>query len=299
MKGISKMQNRENNLIKVKEAAEFLISTEFENADKKDEQYKLALKKAKAKIYTAIKKHQLDIFGETTILLNRNQVKDFKDGKITARSIYSPFGNMELDFDESVKFIESFHNPNSIKEPLKYKSRCQYGVTNKGRVLDLTYRRELSQNKAAHDYLQVNIRANNKSFPERTHVLVAFTWCENGKLKNEVHHIDGDIFNNNFINLIWITHSEHLKAHKLLDDAKVSNDFTEYNNYIDEIRKDNKWEEEYRCVAFEKDNATIFAWITKKAYTDYKKGTRTLDEIYYYEVKTERIVRECPTEKKV
>ena len=130
------MQNRENNLIKVKEAAEFLISTEFENADKKDEQYKLALKKAKAKIYTAIKKHQLDIFGETTILLNRNQVKDFKDGKITARSIYSPFGNMELDFDESVKFIESFHNPNSIKEPLKYKSRCQYGVTNKGRVLD-------------------------------------------------------------------------------------------------------------------------------------------------------------------
>ena len=82
----------------------------------------MALKKAKAKIYTAIKKHQLDIFGETTILLNRNQVKDFKDGKITARSIYSPFGNMELDFDESVKFIESFHNPNSIKEPLKYKS---------------------------------------------------------------------------------------------------------------------------------------------------------------------------------
>ena len=35
MKGISKMQNRENNLIKVKEAAEFLIRTEFENADKK------------------------------------------------------------------------------------------------------------------------------------------------------------------------------------------------------------------------------------------------------------------------
>lgn len=299
MKGISKMQNRENNLIKVKEAAEFLISTEFENADKKDEQYKLALKKAKAKIYTAIKKHQLDIFGETTILLNRNQVKDFKDGKITARSIYSPFGNMELDFDESVKFIESFHNPNSIKEPLKYKTRCQYGVTNKGRVLDLTYRRVLSQNKAAHDYMQVSIRVNNKSFPERTHVLVASAWCANGKLKNEVHHIDGDIFNNNYINLIWMTHSEHLKAHKLLDEAKVNNDFTEYNNYIDEIRKDNRWEEEYRCVAFEKDNATIFVWITKKAYTDYKTGTRTLSEIYFDEVKTERIVRKCPTEKKV
>lgn len=299
MKGISKMKNKENNLIKVKEAAEYLISTEFENADKKDEQYKLALKKAKARIYTAIKKHQLDVFGETTILLNRNQVTDFKNGKITARSLYSSFGNMELDFDESVKFIESFHNPNSIKEPLKYKTRCQYGVTNKGRVLDLSYRRVLSQNKAAHDYKQVSIRVNNKSFPERTHVLVAFAWCANGKLKNEVHHIDGEIFNNNSLNLVWVTHSEHLKAHKLLDEAKVNNDFTEYNNYIDEIRKDNRWNEEYRCVAFEKDNATIFAWITKNAYTDYKNGTRTLDEIYYDEVKTERIVRKCPTEKQV
>lgn len=122
------MQNKENNLIKVKEAAEYLISTEFVNSDKKDAKYKLALKKAKARIYKAIKKHQLDIFGETTILLNRNQVKDFKDGKITARSMYSPFGNMELDFDESVKFIESFHNPNSIKEPLKYKTRYKNSI---------------------------------------------------------------------------------------------------------------------------------------------------------------------------
>lgn len=49
------MQNRENNLIKVKEAAEFLISTEFENADKKDEQYKLALKKQKQKFTQQLK----------------------------------------------------------------------------------------------------------------------------------------------------------------------------------------------------------------------------------------------------
>ena len=71
MKGISKMQNKENNLIKVKDAAEYLISTEFENADKKDAQYKLALKKAKARIYKAIKKHQLDVFGETTEIWGR------------------------------------------------------------------------------------------------------------------------------------------------------------------------------------------------------------------------------------
>ena len=148
------MQNKENNLIKVKEAAEYLISTKFVNPDKKDAQYKLALKKAKAIIYKAIKKHQLDIFGTTTILLNRNQVKDFKDGKITARSMYSPFGNITLDFDESIRFLESFHNPNSTNTPLKYKSICQYAISNKGQVIDLTYRRVLSKNKSAHGYLQ-------------------------------------------------------------------------------------------------------------------------------------------------
>lgn len=286
----------ENKLISVKEAAEILISSEI---DKQKPEYKAALKSAKQKIYKAIRKHQLDVLGSSKILLNTKQVEDFKDGKITARSMYSPFGNITLDFDESIRFIESFHNPNSTKDPLKYKSKCQYGVSNKGQILDLTYRRVLTQNKSAHDYLQVSIRTNGKKFCERVHVLVAFVWCANGKLKCEVHHIDGDIFNNNAVNLIWMTKAEHLKAHELLREAKETNNFTAYNKYIAKIQRDNEWNEEYRCVAFEKENATIFVWITKKAYNDYKNGIRTLDEIYYNEIKAERIVKKCQTEKQI
>ncbi len=84
-----------------------------------------------------------------------------------------------------------------------------------------------------------------------------------------------------------------MNAHSLLNEAKEANDFIKYNQYIAEIKKDNEWDEEYRCVAFEKENVTIFVWITKKAYTDYKNGVRTLNEIYYDEVKADRIVRKC------
>ncbi len=152
------MQTNKRKLLSVKEAAETLINSELTNTDKNDIKYKTELRKATQKIYKGIRKHQFDIFGDSKILLNQKQVDDFKSGKITAKSIYSPFGNITLDFDESVKFIESFHNPNSIKDPLKYKSKCQYVVTNKGRVFDLTYRRELSQVPAAHGYLQSSIR---------------------------------------------------------------------------------------------------------------------------------------------
>lgn len=293
------MQNKRNNLITVKEAAEVLISPEYNSIDKKSPEYKMVLKSAKQKIYKAVRRHQLDVFGSSKILLNAKQVEDFIAGKITAKSMYSPFGNITLDFDESVRFIESFHNPNSTKDPLKYKSKCQYAISNKGQVIDLTYRRALSQNKSAHGYLQASIRVNGKDLCERVHVLVAFVWCANGKLKCDVHHIDGDISNNNAINLIWMTKEEHWKAHELLKKAKETNDFTEYNTYIAEIQKDNQWDEEYRCVAFEKENATIFVWITKKAYNDYKNGIRTLDEVYYDEIKAERIVRKCYTEKQV
>ena len=48
--------------------------------------------------------------------------------------------------------------------------------------------------------------------------------------------------------------------------------------------------DEYRCITFEKDNVIIFVWITKSAYNDYKTGLRTLDEIYWNEVKAESII---------
>lgn len=282
----------QKNLVNVNEAAEILISSKFNKYDDNQKaEYKAALKSAKQKIYKAVRRHQLDVFGSSKILLNTKQIESFIAGKITARSMYSPFGNITLDFDESIRFLESFHNPNSANTPLKYKSICQYAVSNRGRIIDLTYRRVLSQNKSAHGYLQTSLRVNGKKFDERVHVLVAFVWCPNGKLKCEVHHIDGDIDNNNAVNLIWMTKSEHIKAHELLKKAKETNDFSEYNKFIAKIQKDNEWNEEYRCVAFEKENATIFVWITKKAYNDYKNGIRTLDEIYYDEVKSERIVR--------
>jgi len=196
-----------------------------------------------------------------------------------------------LDSDESFRFLESFHTPNCIEEPLKYRSRCLYGVTNKGRVFDLTYRRELSQCKSAHGYLQTTLCLNGKKKDERTHVLVGYVWCPNGKLKKQLHHIDGNIENDRSTNLIWVTPKEHKQAQKLFKAAKESGNWDEYNQLISEIQKDNEWDKEYRCVAFNKPNANIFVWIPKDTYTDYKTGKRSLEEISTDEVMTERIIR--------
>lgn len=268
-------------LISVNKAAEILVN----NGKIK------TMKLAKQNLYKAIRRHQFDVFGNTTILLDQAQVEDYMNGEISKKEVFSPLRNMELDFDESIRFIESFHNPNSIKQPLKYRSRCLYGVTNKGRVFDLTYHRQLSQCKAAHDYWQTTMCLNGKKKDERVHVLVAYVWCPNGKLKKEIHHIDGNRFNNHSNNLIWVTPKEHKKAEKIMTEAKDSGEWDEYNQFIADIQKDNEWVEEYRAIAFDKPNAIIFVWIPKDTYEDYKSGKRSLKEISTDEVLAERIVR--------
>lgn len=265
------MNNKNSEIITVREAAKILdLSTQ--------------------KIYRAIKQKKFDVYGNATIRLSRKQVEEYKQGIITAKSRCSPYGDIGLDFDESLKMLESFHNPNSMRLPLKYLSKSRYAISNKARVINLSYNKELSQNPASHGYLQVDLVINKKKISLRVHVLTAYVWCPNSKFKNEVHHIDGNLLNNNANNLIWMSSKEHDKAHRLLDEAKKTDDWSIYTQYILSIQEDNKWTDEYRCITFEKDNAIIFVWITKSAYIDYKTGLRTLDEIYWNEVKAESII---------
>lgn len=266
------------NLISVNKAAELLVN----NGNAK------TLNLAKQNLYKAIRRNYLDVFGNTKILLDQTQVEDYIYGRIGKREVYSPIRNMELDSDESIRFLESFHTPNCIEEPLKYRSRCIYGITNKGRVFDLTYRRELSQSKATHGYLQTTLCLNGKKKDERTHVLVGYVWCPNGKLKNQLHHIDGDIENNWATNLVWVTPKEHRAAQKMFNEAKESGKWDEYHQFIAAIQKDNDWDEEYRCVAFDKENVTIFVWLPKTVYEEYKNGKRALSDISTNEVLAEQ-----------
>lgn len=65
-------------------------------------------------------------------------------------------------------------------------------------------------------YLMTKFSNNGKRTPPiRIHRLTAETFVPNDSpnVKTIVHHKDGDILNNNYTNLIWVTPEEHKKIH--------------------------------------------------------------------------------------
>ncbi len=246
------------------------------------------------KLYALIDDQVLEDYGTSgKKLLDKAQVLAYKEllEKQKVESVVSPFGKIALDYDESIKLLDGFHHPNNIKSPGRFISKCKYVTTNKGRVFNLNRNCELSQNLNTSKYWQVDLYINKKEVSIPVHTLIALCWCPNGLLKSEVHHIDGNNKNNYAVNLIWVTKAEHTEAHRLFNVAKETNQWNDYNAYISKIKEANEWKKEYRCLAFDKDNAVIVVWIEKEAYNDYISGKRTLDEIYWYEAKTDVVLK--------
>lgn len=248
-----------------------------------------------ATIRRAVKNHMLDRYGESNrIMLDKKQVLEWAENKpCVKRSDTQPW-NMILDFDESLRLVEGLHNPNNCVKPARYMLSTKYAVSNKGNVYELSKGTKLKPTLNGCEYLQVSLCADSKRLDERVHILTAFCWCPNAKFKKEVHHINAVKTDNNKDNLIWMTTEEHVKAHKLLNAARISNNFEEYNAFIAEIRIANQWEGEYRGLIFDKEykglRLAIYVWIDKQAFDDYQSGKRSLDEITWDEALTDRQV---------
>lgn len=119
------------------------------------------------------------------------------------------FKYMDLEDGDSLRPLDSFNAISLFPNPTKYETSHAYLISYYGRIFNITSGIELSQNNAAHGYKQVNLNCYEKSYPTKVHRLVAFVWCENGKNKAEVHHIDGRKENNRAENLIFLTFEEH------------------------------------------------------------------------------------------
>lgn len=199
------------------------------------------------------------------------------------------FGDIVLEAGESLRPLDGFRNVRgSGYNPLKYKTSQRYMVSNYGRVFNLERNSEKSQQIVDHDYLQVKLaQFGNKSYA-MVHRLVAFIWCDNAKCKDTVHHIDGNKQNNRADNLVWATLKEQADAHKLLESAKATNDFTEYNKYIAELQADNRCSEPYFCVLEYADKSAFgFLYITEKAYKDLQNKKYDVEHIPISEIKGE------------
>lgn len=69
-------------------------------------------------------------------------------------------------------------------------------------------------------YYCYKLTKDKKSKWIRVHRLVAKTFIANPDGKREVHHKDGNHFNNRIDNLVWCNHYEHLEYHRKLREEK-------------------------------------------------------------------------------
>ena len=174
-----------------------------------------------------------------------------------------------------------FISQNFSNQPKRIETPINYLVSSKGQVYNATHNRTLTPTLASHGYLQVKL----SDVYMRIHVLVALGFCSNKLGKTDVHHIDGNIVNNNADNLIWLTKNQHKQAHRLLKEDK-----NEYKKFIADMKKENAWDREYRPLVLELPERTCFAWISKDTWRDYQNNLLTLDEIYFSDIGAERTI---------
>lgn len=110
-----------------------------------------------------------------------------------------------------MKTLEKWHD---ITEYRGYKFNGKYEVSNWGNVRNKETKQPIStfESRKNHGYLKTRITDVNQV--RRTmyiHQLVAFFFVEGFDQNKEVNHKDGNIRNNSFSNLEWVSHTENMK----------------------------------------------------------------------------------------
>lgn len=197
----------------------------------------------------------------------------------------SPYGNMSLMSDESLRLLDSINSPRGFLNPKRYRTSCKYAVSNRGRVFNIKHNHILDPSYDTNGYAQIRLQKGQYGTLVNVHRLVAYLWCDNGKFKLEVHHIDGNRKNNNKDNLIFVTKSEHCKLHKLMESGKLTGNMKEYDEYIQAIYEDNKVTENMKMIVTQ--DATGFhhyIYVRENLYMDIKSGKRLFSDVGYNEI---------------
>ena len=224
-------------------------------------------------------------FDEKYIRYYADDVADAATMKYRKKPVESVFSCITLKRGESIRLLDSINSPKNFENPRKYLTSCQYGISNFGNVYTLNHGHCLSKFNDTNGYEEVRLQFGSKSNQFIVHRLVALLWCDNGKFKKDVHHIDNNRTNNRPDNLIWLTPGEHGKAHRLMRKGEESGDSSEYYAFIEEMQKDNKVDEEMRMFIIQ--DATGFhhyIYVCESLWNDVISGKRALGSIESTEI---------------
>ena len=124
------------------------------------------------------------------------------------RLCYKPFEMSDFSFENLIgnESKEYFDVDCDFKEVFKdVLNHENYSISNKGRVWSKRRDKFLKPSVNSSDYKKVVLDGKNLY----VHRLVAEVFCDNKNQYNEVNHIDGNKWNNNYNNLEWVTKSEN------------------------------------------------------------------------------------------
>jgi len=91
-----------------------------------------------------------------------------------------------------------------------------YEIDTDGNVYDVRKKRTLKPRVAKNRYLEYTFYRRRGSWHGQVHRLVAKTFCKDYFEGCDVHHIDGNRYNNNVSNLMCLTRAQHDKIHNIV-----------------------------------------------------------------------------------
>lgn len=126
------------------------------------------------------------------------------------RLTYKPFEMSDFSFEHLIgnEPKEYFDVESDFKEIfVDIQEHENYAISNKGRVWSKKRDKFLTPSVNSSDYKKVVLNGKNLY----VHRLVAQAFCPNPNNLEEVNHIDGNKWNNNYTNLEWVDKSENAK----------------------------------------------------------------------------------------
>jgi hypothetical protein len=138
---------------------------------------------------------------------------------------------------EKILPINSLVTPKKLGNPFQYCFQDRILVGNQGTIYNHTTNKKMKGTITQLGYKQVGLKMSDGSHKVfYAHALVAYVFCDNRHCKRYTHHINGNKLDNRACNLLPVTQEEHVKCHRLMENDNP----TEYKEYIEKIRKDNK-----------------------------------------------------------